>query len=159
MDKRRSKAFYKPIASKLLARQRFHLGALREKYLDQLKAGSSPEAAAWLDDLLNDHYALMGVVAAAADIDNPAKKTHKAGWMTPSLKLQIVNIALDHKALHRPDDRATYVLKTLEAWAEGEDEHGKDGLVDAELLLVLQGGLYEDSLRKAVKRVLKEAGI
>lgn len=158
MDKRKRKAFFKPIAEEHYARMQFHVGALQKQYVEQLKAGCPPDAAGWLDALLVDHYALMGHVAAAAEIDNPAKASHQSGWMTPARKLLVVKVALDS-----PDNEGpaliTHILNKLEDWASNEDEASEDGRVDGELLQVLQGDLNEDSLRKAIKRVLEDAGI
>ena len=158
MDKRKRKAFFKPIAEEHYARMRFHAGALQKQYVEQLKAGCPPDAAGWLDALLVDHYALMGHVAAAAEIDNPAKASHQSGWMTPARKLLIVKVALDSPDKEGPA-LITHILNKLEDWASNEDEYSEDGRVDGELLQVLQGELNEDSLRKAIKRVLEDAGV
>lgn len=174
MDKRKRKAFFKPIAEEHHARMRFHYGVLQRQYIEQLKAGSSPEAAGWLDALLTDHYALIGHVAAAAEMDNPAKTTHKTGWKTPAVKRMIVQLALELEFPDKKDSKlVTGVLNTLEAWAEGKDvfsehpliaqildryEH-EDGKPVAELLDELHGGLQEGSLRKSVRRTLVEAAI
>ena len=174
MDKRKRKAFFKPIAEEHYARMRFHYGALQRQYIEQLKANSSLEAAGWLDELLTDHDALMGHVAAAAEMDNPAKRTHKTGWKTPAVKRMIVQLALELEFPDKKDSKlVTGVLNTLEAWAEGKDvfsehpliaqildryEH-EDGKPVAELLDELHGGLQEGSLRKSVRRTLVEAAI
>ena len=174
MDKRKRKAFFKPIAEEHYARMQFHVGALQKQYVEQLKAGCPPDAAGWLDALLVDHYALMGHVAAAAEIDNPAKASHKAGWKTPAVTRMIIQLALQLESPDKKDTKIiTDVLKTLEAWAEGENvlsehpliiqildqyEH-EDGKSVAKLLDELQGGLEEGSLRKSLRRTLVEAGI